>query len=109
MSSSIEEQIKDKKASVSAYENQSHVSIGPSNVGKAYYMLKLSEKIGCKRPIHKITRTLRQYRNFETEFESKPKDSYKVSVVKFDDRLGARNSSQIDEFFTTGTHEALNV
>ena len=30
-------------------------------------------------------------------------------VVIFDDMLGARNSSQIDEFFTRGRHEDLDV
>ena len=36
-------------------------------------------------------------------------DKNKGSVVKFDDMLGARNSSQIHEVFTRGKHEALNV
>ena len=31
---------------VSTYENHRHVVIGPSNVGKTYYMLKMLEKIG---------------------------------------------------------------
>ena len=38
---------------VSKFENHRHVVIGPSNVGKTYYMLKVLEKIGNKRPIHK--------------------------------------------------------
>ena len=29
---------------VSTYENHRHVVIGPSNVGKTYYMLKILEK-----------------------------------------------------------------
>ena len=33
---------------VSTYENHRHVVIGPSNVGKTYYMLKVLEKIGDK-------------------------------------------------------------
>ena len=40
---------------VSTYENPCHVIIGPSNVGKTYYMLKVLEKIGKQRPIHIIT------------------------------------------------------
>ena len=36
-------------------------------------------------------------------------NEYKGSVVKFDDMLGARNSSQIDEFFTRGRHENIDV
>ena len=40
---------------VSTYENHRHVVIGPSNVGKTYYMLKILEGIGNKRPIHIIT------------------------------------------------------
>ena len=39
----------------------------------------------------------------------KPINKYKGSVVVFDDMLGARNSSQIDEFFTRGRHEKLDV
>ena len=41
---------------VSTYGNHAYVVIGPRNVGKIYYMLKLLEKIGNKRPIHIITR-----------------------------------------------------
>ena len=47
----------------STYENHRHVVIGPSNVGKTYYMLKLLEKIGNKRPINIITRSPNQYPN----------------------------------------------
>ena len=36
-------------------------------------------------------------------------EKYKASVVIFDDKLGARNSSQIDEYFTRGRHENLDV
>ena len=46
---------------VSTYENHRHVVIGPSNVGKTFYMLKILEKIGDKRPIHIITRSPNQY------------------------------------------------
>ena len=40
---------------VSTYENRANVVIGPRNVGKTYYMLKVVEKVGDKRPIHIIT------------------------------------------------------
>ena len=72
-------------------------------------MLKILEKIGNKRPTHIITRSPNQYRNYKTNTEIKPIDKYKGSVVFFDDMLGARNSSQIDEFFTRGRHEDLDV
>ena len=36
-------------------------------------------------------------------------NKYKGSVVVFDDMLGARNSSQINEFSTRGGHEDLDV
>ena len=49
---------------VSKYENHRHVVIGASNVGKTYYMLKVLEKIGSKRPIHIITRSPNQYPNY---------------------------------------------
>ena len=94
---------------VSTYENHRHVIIGPSNVGKTYYMLKVLEKIGNKRPIHIITRSPNQYPNYKTSNEIKPINKYKDSVVIFDDLLGAKNSSQKDEFFTRGRHENLDV
>ena len=94
---------------VSKFENRANVVIGPRNVGKTYYMLKVLEKIGNKRRIHIITRSPNQYPNYKTSNEIKPINRYKGSVVIFDDMLGAKNSSQIDEFFTRGRHEDLDV
>ena len=94
---------------VSEIENHRHVVIGPSNVGKTYYMLKVLEKMDNQRPIHIITRSPNQYPNFKTNNEIKPINKYKGSVVIFDDMLGAKNSSQIDEFFTRGRHEDLDL
>ena len=94
---------------VSTYENHRHVIIGPSNVGKTYYMLKVLEKIGNKRPINIITRSPNQHPNYKTSTDIKPINKYKGSIVIFDDMLGAKNSSQIDEFFTRGRHEDLDV
>ena len=94
---------------VSTYENHRHVVIGPCNVGKTYYMLKVLEKKGNKRPIHKITRSPGQYPNYKLSNEIKPINKYKGSVVIFDDMLGSRNCFQIDEFFTRGRHESLDV
>ena len=94
---------------VSEFENHRHVVIGPSNVGKTYYMLKVLEKMDNQRPIHIITRSPNQYPNYKTNNEIKPINKYKGSVVIFDDMLGAKNSSQIDEFFTRGRHEDLDV
>ena len=94
---------------VSEFENHRHVVIGPSNVGKTYYMLKVLEKIGNKRPIHIITRSPNQYPNYKTSNEIKPINKYKGSIGIFDDMLGAQYSSQIDEFFTRGRHEDLDV
>ena len=37
---------------ISAYENHAYVVIGPRNVGKIFYILKILEKIRKKRPIH---------------------------------------------------------
>ena len=101
--------VNNKNNTVSTYENHRHVVIGPSNVGKTYYMLKVLEKLGNKRPIHIITRSPNQYPNYKTNNEIKPINKYKGSVVIFDDMLGAKNSSQIDEFFTRGRHEDLDV
>ena len=94
---------------VSTYDNHRHVVIGPSNVGKTYYMLKVLEKIGNERPIHIITRSPNQYPNYKTSNEIKPINKYKGSIVIFDDMLGSKNSSQIDEFFTRGRHEDIDV
>ena len=93
----------------STFENHACVDIGPRNVGKTYYMLKVLEKIGNKRPILIVTRSPNQYPNYKTSIEIKPINNYKGSIVIFDDTLGAKNSSRIDEFFTRGRHERLDV
>ena len=67
------------------------------------------EKTGNKRPIHIITRSPNQYPNYKTSTEIEPINKYKGSIVVFNDMLGARNSSQIDEFYARGRHEDLNV
>ena len=72
-------------------------------------MLEVLEKLGNKGPIHKITRSPNQYPNYKTSNEIKPINKYKGSIVFFDDMLGAKNSSQIDEFFTRGRHENIDV
>ena len=72
-------------------------------------MLKTLETTGQKRCIHIITRPFNQYPNYKTSIDNKPVDKYKGLVVNFDDMLGARNSSQIYEFFTRGRHEKLDV
>ena len=94
---------------VSTYENRANVIIGPRNVGKTYYMLRILEKKVTKRPIHIITRSPNQYPNYKTSNEIKPINKYKGSVVIFDDMLWAKNSFQVDEFFTRGGHEDLDV
>ena len=72
-------------------------------------MLKVLEKIGNKRPINIITRSPNQNPNYKTSNESKPINKYKGSIVTFDDMLGAKNSSETDEFFTRGRHEDFDV
>ena len=99
----------DNNTIVETYDNHAYVIIGPRNVRKTYYMLKVLQKIGNKRPIHIITRSPNQYPDYKTSNEIKPINKYKGSVVIFDDMLGAKNSSQIDEFFTRGRHEDLDV
>ena len=95
------------KITVPTYENHAYVVIGRRNLGKTFYMLKVPEKIGNKRPVHIISRSPNQYPNYKTNNEIKPINKYKGSVVVFDNMLGARNSSQLDEFFTRGRHEDL--
>ena len=67
------------------------------------------EKIGNKRPNHLITRSPNQNPNYKTSTVIKRINKNKGSVVIFDDTLGARNSSQKDEFFLREKHEDLNV
>ena len=100
---------KDNNPNVLTYENHRHVIIGPSTVGRTFYMLKVLEKRGNKRPIHIITRSHKHYPNYKTSNEIKAINKYKGSVAISDDMLGARNSSQIAEFFTRGRHEDLDV
>ena len=57
---------------VSKFENHRHVIIGPSNVGITFYMLKVLEKVGGKKPIHIITQSSNQYPNYKTSTEIKP-------------------------------------
>ena len=72
-----EKQKQDNNPNVSTYENHAYVVIGPRNVGKTYYMLKMLENIGCQRPIHIITRSPNHYPNFKTTIDIKPIDKYK--------------------------------
>ena len=105
----LPEKQKHNNNNVLTYENHRHVIICPSNVGKKFYMLKVLEKIGNKRPIHIITRSPNQYPNYKTNTAITPIDKYKGSVVNFDDMLGAKNSCQKDELFTRGRHGDLDV
>ena len=68
-------------------------------------MLKVLEKEGKQKPIHIITRSPNQYPTYKASNEIKPINKHKGSVVIFDDMLGARNSSHIDEFYTRGRCE----
>ena len=52
-----------KKIIVPKNENHACVVIGPRNVGKTSYILKVLEKLGDKRPINIITRSPSQYPN----------------------------------------------
>ena len=72
-------------------------------------MLKILKKIGNQRPIQIETRSLNHYPRYKTSNEVNPIKKYKGSVVIFDDILGARNSSQIDVFYTRGRQEDLSV
>ena len=100
---------KDNNPNLSTNQKRANVIIGPRNVGKTFYMLKILEKIGDQRHIQIKTRSPDQYPNFKTSNEIKPINKYKGSVVIFDDMLGVRNSSQIDDFITSGRHEDLDV
>ena len=62
----------DNNLNVSTFENHTYNVIGPRNVGKTCYMLKVLEKIGNQRPIHIRTRSPNQYPNYERSNEIKP-------------------------------------
>ena len=96
-------------SNVSTFENHACVVFGTKNVGKTYCILKILEKLGNRRLIHIKNRSPNQYPNYKTSTENKPINKYKGSVVFFDDMLGAKNSSQGDDFFTRGRHEKLDV
>ena len=98
-----------KNPNVSKFENHAYVAFGQRIVGKTFYMLKVLETIGNKRPIKIINRSPNQYPNYKTSNENKPIKKYKESVEIFNNMMGARNSSQKDEIFTTGRHEDLDV
>ena len=66
-------------------------------------------KKGNKIPIYIIMRSPNQYLNYKTDAEVESIDKCRGSVVTFDDKLGARSSSQIDENFTRRRHESLDV
>ena len=61
-------------AFVSTFENLAYDAIGPKIVVKAYYMLKINEKEGNKKPIHIITRSPNQLPIYKTSDEIKPID-----------------------------------
>ena len=94
---------------VSKFENCAKVLIGPRNVRKTQYMLEIIEKLGNKRPIHIKARSPIQYPNYKTSTEIKPINKNKGAVFIFHDMLGARNSSQNDDFFTRDRNEDLDV
>ena len=99
----------DNNPDVSTYENHRQVVIGPSNVCKTYCMLRVLEKIRNKRAVHILNQSKNQYPIYTTTSEFKPTKKNKGSVVTLDDMLGARNSSQIDEYFRRGRDENLDV
>ena len=101
------DEVNNKNTIVSTYEDHANVITGPRNNGKTYYILKKLEKVSNKRSILIIPRSPNQYPIYKTSNEIKPLNKYKGSVVISDDMLGARNSSQIDEFFTGGSHEDI--
>ena len=72
-------------------------------------MSQLLEKIGYKRSFRIITRSHNQYSSLKKSIDTKPIEKHKGSVVIFDDMLGARSRSQIDENFMRGRHENLDI
>ena len=73
--------VKTNNNNVSTYENCANVVIGLRNVGKTYYILKVLEKLGNKRPINIITRSANQYPNYKTTTEIRPKINTKDQLL----------------------------
>ena len=70
---------------------------------------KCLKKIGNQKPIHITTRSPNQYPNYKTSTDIKAIRKYKGSIVIFDDVVGDRDCSQVDDFYTRGRHEDLGV
>ena len=77
-------------------------------LAEKYCMWKTLDKIVNKRPIFLINRSPNQNPVYKTSNEIKPINKYKGSVVFFDEKLGALNSSEIDELFTRKRQEKFN-
>ena len=73
------------------------------------FYVKNTRKVGKKRPIHSLSQPPSQNPVYKTSIDVKQIDKYKGSVLHFYNMLGARNSSQTDEFFTRGRHENIDV
>ena len=63
-----------EEASYTAFETHHHIFIGPSNIGKSYYMLKILGTKNNKRPINMKNRSLNQFSNYKSRNEFKPTD-----------------------------------
>ena len=72
--STSNKQINDNRASVSPYKNHRDVIIGPSDVGKTYYMLKILITNSNRRPMQIITRSPNQHPNYKTSIDFIPTD-----------------------------------
>ena len=73
-------------------------------------MLEILQKRNKKGLIHIIKWSPNQHPNYKKNFEMKPKEKYKVSVVIFDVMLGVWNSSQVVlKFFSQEEDMSLSM
>ena len=88
--------------------------VGPFFSGKTYLMLQILSRTS-DRDIFIFTKSPpEQYSNSKIKIkelsnEIKPLNEYENCVIVFDDILGSTNSNYIDQYFTGGKHNHLDI
>ena len=94
--------------------NNRTLLVGPSFSGKTYLMLKVLSRM-IDRDIYIITKSSpKQYINSKIKIkeisdEIKPLNEYENGIIVFVDILGSSNSRFLDQFFTRGRHNNLDI
>ena len=98
-----------KKREVVVCVNILSLIIGFSNCGKTHLKNHILHQ--KQEPIFIITKSLNQYlnNNVQTSDEIKPLELYENSTIVFDDMLPSKQKSNIDLFFTRGSHNNIDI